>query len=63
MTKRTEVDKLEKIIGVDSVRSASCPASGKVIKLGELQDLVPFQCVSCDVKVINVDAAMEVKVE
>ena len=60
MSKRTEVEKSGQLIEVESVRKASRGASGKMNKLEEVQGLVPFQRVSCEVKVVNVDAVMEV---
>ena len=58
--KRTEVEKSGQHIDVESVRGSSCGASGKLIKLEELQQLIAFQRVSCEVKAVDVDAVMEV---
>ena len=60
MTKHTGVEKSGQLIEVDSIRKSSCGTSGKLIELKEVQGLVPFQRVSCEVKVVNVDAVMEV---
>ena len=59
MTKHTEVEKSRQLIEVDSVRKSSCGTSGKSIELKAVQGLVPFQRVSCEVKVVNVDAVMK----
>ena len=45
---------------MDSVKRGRCGAGGKLIKLEEVQCLVPFQRVSCEVKVVDVDSVMEV---
>lgn len=60
MTRHTEVEKSGEHIDVDSVKRGSCGAGGKLIKLEEVQCLVPFQRVSCEVKVVDVDSVMEV---
>ena len=51
MTRHTEVEKSGEHIDVDSVKRGSCGAGCKLIKLEDVQCLVPFQSVSCEVKV------------
>ena len=54
VTKKTEVEKSEKVFEVESV-SAETKKMGKIIMLKELMDLVPYQVVSVEVKVVGVE--------
>ena len=54
VTKKTEVEKSEKVFEVKSV-PAETKKMGKIIMLKELTDLAPFQVVSVEVKVVGVE--------
>ena len=59
VTKHTQLEKTDRVFTItDEERKSS--ADGTVIKLEDLQTLVSFQRVTCDVKVVQVDEAMEV---
>ena len=54
VSKKTEVEKSEKVFEVESV-PAKTKKMGKIIMLKELNDLVPYQVVSVEVKVVRVE--------
>ena len=59
VTKHTQLEKTDRVFTITNEDSKSS-ADGTVIKLEDLQALVSFQRITCDVKVLHVDEAMEV---
>ena len=59
VTKHTHCEKTDRLFPISN-EACKTSADGTNIRLEDMQSLVSFQRITCDVKVVDVDDAMEV---